>query len=101
MEIQIGNSEYYIRSDKYNIILSKKMPNPEGIEEYWNEMGYYGTIEQAYNGLLNRKIRLSSATTLEGLKADIKAIQDLIEVSLQGETITKLMKMPELKRMRT
>lgn len=91
MEIQIGKSHYFIRSDPLNLILCEKRKRTSGKEigeYYFDEIGYYSTIENLYTGLLKKKIRLSDATTLLELKKDVDEIKALIVESLSSMDTT-------------
>ncbi|MFT9495854.1 hypothetical protein [Anaerosolibacter sp.] len=84
MEIKI-NSKYKITSDDKNIILQEiKIAQQDTKtmkqgDEYTVNVGWYGTLENAMNGLVNREVRACDAKSfkelkqvIEGLRADIK-----------------------------
>lgn len=72
MEIPIR--EYVITSDSLCITLNEKKKVQEGENkgnEYLHPVGYYGSIENCLEGLLQLKIRKSEATSLKELINEI------------------------------
>ncbi len=59
MIIQI-NLEWRIRSDPYNWIIEARRKG--GATERWNAMGYYGDLDAAVLGLVQRQIRVMEGT---------------------------------------
>ncbi len=54
------NSDWRIRSDPYNWIIEKRRKG--GAKERWNAMGYYGDLDGAVLGLVQRRIRVMEGT---------------------------------------
>ena len=78
MEIGI---RYKIESNAKNVILyekvkRKRLSTGETYED-WREIGYYATIKNALNELINQKVR---DTELKDLKIVLKEISDLREM---------------------
>ncbi len=59
MIIQI-NPDWRIRSDPYNWIIETRRKGGAG--ERWNAMGYYGDLDGAVLGLVQRRIRVMAGT---------------------------------------
>ena len=57
--IQI-NSDWRIRSDPYNWIIEKRRTG--GSKERWNAVGYYGDLDTAVLGLVQRRVRVMADT---------------------------------------
>ncbi len=81
MIIQI-NSDWRIRSDPYNWIIEKRRKG--GVKERWNAAGYYGDLDRAVLGLVQRRIRVMEGTypaealtplcrALAGMREEIRA----------------------------
>lgn len=71
------NENYYLDTDALNFILLEKRVYEKGKhigEEYYSAIGFYGTIVDLYNSLINKMIRDDF-----GLIADIKRVIDLID----------------------
>lgn len=66
MEINL-NDKYVITSDTYCYVLNKKMVNKKTNEEYLSAVGYYGNLEQLIDSLINREVRESEATSIQGV----------------------------------
>ena len=54
------NSDWRIRSDPYNWIIEKRRAG--GAEERWNAVGYYGDLDGAVLGLVQRRVRVMEGT---------------------------------------
>jgi len=78
--MKIG-SRYKIESDPMNVILFEKITRKKkdtGVSyTAWQTIGYYATVENALNGLVDQKVR---DTELKDLKLVIKEISDLREM---------------------
>lgn len=72
-----------IKSDDNNIVLSEKKVKKVG-EEYFDTIGYYGKLENAFNAFLNLKVKRSSATTIKQLLADIESARTYISKLFDG-----------------
>ncbi len=59
MIIQI-NPDWRIRSDPYNWIIEKRRQG--GAKERWNAVAYYGDLDKAIVGLVQRRIRVMEGT---------------------------------------
>ena len=83
MQIQIGNSNYYLTSDPYNITLSEMKVKGDKCKdkgkEYLADMGYYRTVPQALTALVDKKVMRSEATSIQELRNDTQAIYNLID----------------------
>ena len=76
MKINIGG-RYLITSDSMNVVLNqryeKKKDGIETCEHGYKQIGFYSTLEQACNALMDREIKLSDAENLSEL---VKVIYD-------------------------
>lgn len=86
--------DYRITSDTLNIIVQKrytvdptKSPNwprmqAEGADPTprteWRDEGYYETLEEAINGIIDSQLKESDAGSLTGLLMEIRKIRDKI-----------------------
>lgn len=81
MNIKIGN--YKITSDAFQFILSetkvKTSGKNEGLEYDTNHQ-HFPTISGALNSLVGKRLRKSEATTLAGLRKDLKQIRSELYV---------------------
>ncbi len=86
MIIQI-NPDWRIRSDPYNWVIETRRKG--GAKERWNAVGYYGDLDRAVLGLVQRRIRVMAGTyhaealaplcrALAGLEGEI--VQALVDV---------------------
>lgn len=87
MNIKIGNS-YLVTSDSMNVVLNqiyekKKEGEPSGEFDY-KPIGYYSSLSQACNALLERKIRISDAENLSELVKEIHDTKVLITSSIEA-----------------
>ena len=86
MNIKIDDN-YSLTSDARNVMLIENKVVQDGknkgkpTQSVW---GYYGTVESALKGYAKLKTKLSNATTIPELLADIKKIDDTIESVLKG-----------------
>ena len=72
MFLQI-DKEYALETDAHNWIISVKTTEPKA-GTFWKGIAFYTTLENAVNGLIERKIKLSNADTLQDALSDIKDI---------------------------
>lgn len=56
-------------------------------KEAFRVEGYFGSIEQALNAVIRKKIRASVATSIEELLTDIGEIYEYIKMITKRETI--------------
>ena len=79
MDIKIG--EYHLHTDRYNYVISKPPElDKRGVKSY-PDSAYYSTLPNAFNGLLERRLKKSDATTLTELKNGFLEHRDsLLEV---------------------
>ena len=82
MEINL-NDKYVITSDAYCYVLNKKMVNKKTNEEYLSAVGYYGNLEQLIDSLINREVRESEATSIQGVLEVIENAKNDIVSSLK------------------
>ncbi len=54
------NPDWRIRSDPYNWIIEKRRKG--GAKERWNAVGYYGDLDRAVLGLVQRRIQVMAGT---------------------------------------
>jgi hypothetical protein len=54
------NPDWRIRSDPYNWIIETRRKG--GARERWNAVGYYGNLDRAVLGLVQRQIRVMAGT---------------------------------------
>ncbi len=79
------NKDYRIEADNNNIILRKRKIVTKSKDEtkigteYWDDDGYYNTLESLFFGLVRRKIIASDATSLQELVSEVKALSELIK----------------------
>lgn len=79
VKIEIG--KYVITSDSLCFILNKKKKVKEGEnkgDEYLSNVGYYSTMENCMEGLLQYRIRKSQATSIKELLEEISRVSELI-----------------------
>ena len=85
MEIKLG--KYFIRSDRYQFILSEKKKREKGKnigEEYWDDLGYYPKIEYLLTAYRDLFVRESDIQTLHDLIAAYSNVDTTIrELALQ------------------
>ena len=82
------NPDWRIRSDPYNWIIETRRKG--GAKERWNAVGYYGDLDGAVLGLLQRRIRVMEGTyhaealtplcrALAGMRGEISAaLEDVV-----------------------
>lgn len=90
MEIEIG--KYVITSDPLCIILNEKKKVKSGEnegKEYISPVGYYHTVEDCMEGLLQHKIRESQATSIRELVDEIKGISKFIKKQFKDAMVGK------------
>jgi hypothetical protein len=79
MEIEIG--KYVITSDPLCIVLNEKKKVKSGEnkgKEYISPVGYYHTVENCMDALIELKIRESQATSLKELVDEVRKISKFI-----------------------
>lgn len=75
MKIKIKGKTYLESDDKQLLIKTYSgKQNDKGVDIFRTE-AYYGTLEQAMNGIIRSKILESEATTFKELADDIKQIK--------------------------
>jgi len=83
--MEIGN-RYKIESDPLNVILYKKVDRKKKdtgeIYEGWQAVGYYATVENALNGLVNQKIRDTELKDLRSVLGAISELREMITIAL-------------------
>ncbi len=78
------NPDWHIRSDPYNWIIEARRKG--GATERWNAMGYYGDLDGAVLGLVQRRIRVMEGTYhVEALAPLCRAL-----AGLEGEVLQAL-----------
>lgn len=77
--VESDGTQFLVKKYSGNSYKNKKGEEVEG----YSVLGYYGTIEQVMNGLINSKIHESKATTFKELIEDMQQIRN---------DITKLLK---------
>ena len=71
------NPDWRIRSDPYNWIIEARRKGGAG--ERWNAVGYYGDLDRAVLGLVQRQIRVMEGTYhAEGLEPLCRALAGLV-----------------------
>lgn len=86
MNIQL-NENYLLTSDSYNVILKKKRVPKEGNEHkepVYDIVGFYGSLEAACNGYLNKEVNMSNAESIEQLVEEVKAVREAIAKMTKG-----------------
>lgn len=95
MKIHI-EGKTYLESDEYQYVLKTytgnfQTYNKDKENEYERETfkveGYYGTINQALNAVLNMKIKESTARNIGELLRDVDRIREYIREITKRETI--------------
>ena len=79
--MMIGKN-YKIDSDSLNVILSHKIRRKaKAGDTYidWQIMGYYATVENALQGLVNQGVRDTELTDMKTIVAKIDELQRLIQ----------------------
>ena len=83
------NKEFQIKSDEYNWIVNQKKVKGDKAkvkgEEFWETIGYVGTLGHAVDFIIERKCRVSKdiqtlAKEIEYLKADLRKAFDGLDV---------------------
>ena len=85
------NNDYAIESDAVSWAVSKRTIEPKK-GEYWKQIAWYSTLENAANGLLQRQIRCLEVDTLndaikgvEGLARElVGALSPEYEITKKG-----------------
>jgi len=73
------NETYRIAQDNLNYILQKKSTSRKGGAGTWHTIGYYQTIKQLYNALIELHIRGSSLCDLEALNRKVEGLHSMVE----------------------
>ena len=77
MFLQINNM-YAIESDSHSWAVSKLTKSPKK-GEYWKQISWYATLENAANGLLQREIRcLEVDSFTEAIKDTERLVKELV-----------------------
>lgn len=83
VNIAIGG-KYRITSDAMNVIVEQLVkPKDAAKEPAWKQVAYLRTPEQAIQNILDREARLSEATTLKELLAQMRAVRDDVRDMVQ------------------
>lgn len=88
MNIKIWDDKYVIKSDKYCYRLAELRARPEDIPEDDEDkdegvtVGYYPTILDLFEDLVNMEGRLNRCTTLEGYVRHIERVHNELEKTL-------------------
>ena len=90
--MEIGN-RYKIESNAKNFILYGKVKR-KGLKtgetyEDWREMGYYATIESAFNGLIDQKVRDSELKDLKVVLKEISDLREMVGTALKSSVVRK------------
>lgn len=91
MKIKIQD-RYYLRSTKYQFVLSKLVCIDEKGEAIFKDISYHPNLESALEAFGKHKLLASDAETFNALKNDIEAIKNtlnLIAESVKMEEGTK------------
>ncbi|MDH2364010.1 hypothetical protein [Priestia megaterium] len=88
MEIMVGQN-YKITSDALNIILNKKYLKKDKkgnvtTEVGFKQIGYYTTLDGAFNALIEKEIKRSDAISLDELKKHVESIKEGIFEALKS-----------------
>ena len=82
MNLHLGG-EWYLESDSMNLILKQKYISKQKGKSFGKEViaerGYYRTIEQVLNAVLDKGIMQSDAENLESLKNDVAEIRAFLK----------------------
>ena len=85
------NPDWRIRSDPYNWIIETRRKG--GAKERWNAVGYYGDLDRAVIGLVQRRIRVMSdayhAEALTPLCRALASMREEISAALES-VVTRL-----------
>jgi hypothetical protein len=92
MDIRI-NEDWRLHSGTYSFTLkarkvaAKDSKSFKAGDEYWVDMAFYSTLEQALRGFVDYSIRTSSVTSFEelheymdALKAQIEGVREALEI---------------------
>ena len=84
MNIEL-EKDILLLSDEMQFILKKKIGiNKKTRKPTYRTLGYYTTLEQALNGYLKYRTRLSEAKTLNEVLVEIENIKDDIKKLIGG-----------------
>ena len=80
------NADWRIRSDPYNWVIETRRKGGAG--ERWNAVGYYGDLDRAVLGLVQRRIRVLEGTyhaeALTPLCRALAGMREEISATLAG-----------------
>ena len=90
--MEIGN-RYKIESNAKNVVLyekikRKRLKTGETYED-WREIGYYATIESAFNGLIDQKVRDSELKDLKVVLKEIADLREMVGMALKSSVVRK------------
>lgn len=97
------NKDYRIEADNNNIILKKRKIITKSKDkskigtEYWDDDGYYNTLESLLFGLARKQIYASDATSFQELVSEVKALSGLIKKIGSGVLPKDIQKICEIK----
>ena len=74
---------YKIGSDALNIILYKKHVSKKSEKEHWEVEGYFSTVQNALDFLLELKVRQTHLKDLQTVVKQLGNISELIQKTLQ------------------
>lgn len=77
MKIKLSD-DYQLTSDRLQYIIQEKKVVKEGKtqgKEYWDNIGYYSTLQGALDSYVNMRVRISDKNTLTELLAYLKEIK--------------------------
>lgn len=74
MRIQI-NDKWQIRSEENNITLYKSYQSKKAGCIKWRNFGYFNTVTQALNRLIDESCYASGATSIEELKKELEELK--------------------------
>lgn len=77
MKIKLSD-DYQLTSDRYQYIIQEKKVVKKGKTqgtEYWDNIGYYNTLQGALDSYVNMRVRISDKNTLTELLAYLKEIK--------------------------
>lgn len=69
--------EWKIESDSLNVTLYRKMVSKKG-KEGWRAEGYFATLKNALQDMVNREIKDTTLSSLQVLETKIEALYSLI-----------------------
>lgn len=79
--------QYIIKTYTGKTVTVNKGKSSERVQEDYKIEGYYGTIKQAMNAMLSKKIKRSTATTLKELMSEIEDLRRYMDNLMEKELI--------------